>query len=85
MGIQLYGMKTTIELPEELLLEGKRVALERKTTLKQLIVNGLKKEIVSPSDPNSFDPLKKLSSMDATLWTKENPDEYVKRMREGWL
>lgn len=39
---QHYGsMKTTIDLPEEILQRAKIVAIQRKTTLKALIVQGL--------------------------------------------
>ncbi len=39
-------MKTTIELPDELLIEAKAVAARRRTTLKAMIENGLRREIV---------------------------------------
>lgn len=35
-------MKTTIELPDELLLQAKQAALEQRTTLKALIESGLR-------------------------------------------
>jgi hypothetical protein len=34
-------MRTTVELPDDLLRKAKRVALERETTLKELIARGL--------------------------------------------
>ena len=34
-------MKTTIDLPEELLIRAKVAAAQRKTTLKELVVEGL--------------------------------------------
>ena len=43
-------MKTTVELPDELLLLAKRAALERGTTLRALIENGLSRELKDPSD-----------------------------------
>ncbi len=36
-------MQTTIELPDELGLEAKRHALENGTTLRQLVIDGLRK------------------------------------------
>lgn len=35
-------MRTTIEIPDELLLSAKRAALERRSTLKELVIEGLK-------------------------------------------
>lgn len=40
------SMKTTIELPDQLLIEAKAVAARRRTTLKAMIENGLRREIV---------------------------------------
>lgn len=42
-------MRTTLELPDEHLLRAKRVALERRTTLKELIRKALEKELGVPS------------------------------------
>ncbi|MGF1657023.1 MAG: hypothetical protein ACFCU3_08610 [Verrucomicrobiales bacterium] len=42
-------MKTTIDLPDELLHRAKVVAAQRKTTLKELVLNGLRQQIDSPS------------------------------------
>jgi hypothetical protein len=36
-------MKTTIDLPEEVLVKAKMVAVERRTTLRELVVEGLKR------------------------------------------
>ena len=38
-------MKTTIELPDELLIEAKSVAVLRRTTLKAMIEHALRREI----------------------------------------
>lgn len=38
-------MKTTIELPDELLARAKIVAVERRTTLKAMIEHALKREL----------------------------------------
>lgn len=38
-------MKTTIELPDELLAKAKTVAVERRTTLKAMIEHALKREL----------------------------------------
>ena len=38
-------MKTTIDLPDELLIEAKAVAARRRTTLKAMVVHALTREI----------------------------------------
>ncbi|HEV3279031.1 MAG TPA: hypothetical protein VG860_19725 [Terriglobia bacterium] len=38
-------MKTTVELPEELLLEAKRKALETRTTLREILERALRREL----------------------------------------
>lgn len=42
-------MKTTIELPEELLLQAKRTALCRGTTLKALVEAGIRQILTQPA------------------------------------
>jgi len=43
MAIYLYlwGMKTTLDLPDEMLHQAKIIAAQRKTTLKELVIQGL--------------------------------------------
>lgn len=43
-------MKTTIDLPEELLVKAKMLAAERRTTLRELVVEGLKRVTDSPPE-----------------------------------
>ena len=38
-------MKTTIDLPDELLIEAKQVAARRRTTLKEMLTRSLRREI----------------------------------------
>jgi hypothetical protein len=38
-------MKTTVELPDDLLLEAKRKALEEKTTLRDIVERALRREL----------------------------------------
>ena len=46
--IHAYSMKTTIDLPDEILHRAKVVAAQRSTTLKQLFISGL--ELVMKAD-----------------------------------
>lgn len=38
-------MKTTLELPDDLLIKAKQVAAERRTTLKEMVTHSLRREI----------------------------------------
>ncbi len=38
-------MKTTLELPDDLLIAAKQVAVQRRTTLKEMITRSLRREI----------------------------------------
>jgi hypothetical protein len=40
-------MKTTVELPDDLLIEVKRAAAERRTTIRDLVERGLRRELAS--------------------------------------
>jgi hypothetical protein len=43
-------MKTTIDLPEEVLIKAKVLAAERRTTLRELVVEGLKRVTETPPE-----------------------------------
>lgn len=43
-------MKTTIDLPEEVLIKAKILAAERRTTLRELVVEGLKRVTETPPE-----------------------------------
>lgn len=42
-------MKTTVELPDDLLISAKKTAAERRTTLRDLIERGLRRELAKPA------------------------------------
>ena len=41
-------MKTTLDLPDDLLVEAKAVAARRRTTLKDMVTHALRREIAAP-------------------------------------
>jgi hypothetical protein len=41
-------MKTTVELPDDLFVAAKKAAIERRTTLRDLIERGLRRELAEP-------------------------------------
>lgn len=52
-------MKTTLDLPDALLVEAKAVAARRRTTLKAMVEHALRREIQFQEDPlNNLDPEK---------------------------
>jgi hypothetical protein len=49
-------MKTTLDLPEDLLIEAKSLAARRRTTLKLLVENALRRELKPVVDLSNPDP-----------------------------
>ena len=45
-------MKTTVEVPDDLLIEAKKHAAEHRTTVRALIENGLRRELGAPAQPS---------------------------------
>lgn len=46
-------MKTTIELPEDLLMQAKKAAVDQRTTLKALMERALRAELAKPERPKN--------------------------------
>jgi hypothetical protein len=42
-------MKTTVELPDDLFVSAQKAAAERRTTLRDLIERGLRRELATPA------------------------------------
>ncbi len=51
-------MKTTLELPDDLLMEAKALAVRRKTTLKAIVEGALRREIRPAAEMKNPDPEK---------------------------
>ena len=49
-------MKTTLDLPEDLLAEAKTVAARRRTTLRAMVEHALRREIMPSSQPVADSP-----------------------------
>lgn len=47
-------MKTTLDLPDDLLIEAKAVAARRRTTLKEMVTRSLRREIGLEKNPASL-------------------------------
>ena len=50
--------KTTIELPDDLLLAAKKRALDERTTLKQILERSLRRELAQPQHPHGSNQIK---------------------------
>jgi hypothetical protein len=76
-------VKTTVELPDELLRAAKRVAIDRGTTLRELVEAGLRRELEERERPG--EPWKVMvwhGSSDGTI-SDEEIDAEIRRAREG--
>lgn len=49
-------MKTTIDLPDNLLILAKQIAVQRRTTLKDIVTTSLRREINRANIPEVFSP-----------------------------
>ncbi len=76
-------MKTTIEVPDDLLLEAKKTALNRRTTLRALVVSGLKRELSTLESQNPH-ALLEIASVGEKDWRQMDGVDYVNRERNAW-
>jgi len=82
----LYCMRTTLELDDALALEAKKAALDRRTTLRALVQDGLRLLLhgQAPGKGRPASPLDGLRGLHRRVWAGTDPDEYVRQQREGW-
>jgi hypothetical protein len=76
-------MKTTVDLPESLLKQAKRKALQNNTSLRALMIAGLKKELASPMKTVS-NPIEQIRNAAKELWRGIKADRYVRELRKNW-
>lgn len=67
-------MKTTIDLPDEILHRAKIVAAQRKTTLKELVIMGLSHAIDSPPESGEFQRRERAARLIAALSKGRNAE-----------
>ncbi len=76
-------MKTTIELPDPLIKEAKRIALERGQTLKDVMISALESEVKRVKKDELLSWVRGTQKeFKETGW--ENADQYVAEQRSGW-
>lgn len=76
-------MKTTIEVPDDLILEAKKTALNRKTTLRALMLSGLRRELAH-SEPNARHALLDIASVGGRDWQKTDALDDLEKQRNAW-
>jgi hypothetical protein len=62
---------------------GKHKALQNNTSLRALIISGLKKELASPMKIVS-DPSEQIRNAGKELWRGIKADRYVRELRKNW-
>ena len=72
-------MKTTLDLPDELLIEAKATAARRRTTLRAIVVHALHREIVSEVN------MAELGDLNACIETGPNGLPRFKREGKGTI
>jgi hypothetical protein len=60
-------MKTTVNLPDELMIEVKKAAAERRTTIRDLVERGLRHELAAPVDERRARPRIRWVTVDGGL------------------
>ena len=76
-------MKTTVALPASLLKQAKHKALQNNTSLRALMISGLKKELASPMTTAS-DPIEQIRNAGKQVWRGIKADRYVDGLRKNW-
>ena len=75
-------MKTTIELPDPLVKEAKRIALERGQTLKDVMISALECEVKRVKKDELLNWVHSIQKeFNNTGW--KNADQYVAEQRDG--
>ena len=77
-------MKTTIHLPDDLVVRAKAEANRRRTSLRAVIERGLRRELETPSSEDLEALLTSLHEELPGLWQGVDADEYVDEQRSGW-
>ena len=77
-------MRTTIDLPDELAIQAKKAAAERRTTLRDLVVRGLRHILSESEELDAVEPIDQLRRIENDVWQGIDPDTYVRDQRSGW-
>jgi hypothetical protein len=76
-------MRTTLDIDDQLAIEAKKAAVEKRTSLKALVETGLR-WVLHGKGGMPKDPLDALAGLGKDVWQGVNPDRYVRECRRGW-
>jgi len=76
-------MRTTIDIDDALAIRAKMEAVERRSSLKALVEEGLRLVLENTSGRTTR-PLEELAGLGKDLWKGVNADRYVRDLRKGW-
>ena len=77
-------VKTTVHLPDDLVVRAKAEANRRRTSLRALIERSLRRELETASSEDLEALLSSLQEELPGLWRGVDADEYVDEQRSGW-
>jgi len=78
-------MKTSVELPDALVKEAKKFAIETDTTLRDLIEHGLRQTVAGRVGGPGDKPVSTtLDDIGRGQWKGVQPDKYVASLRKDW-
>jgi hypothetical protein len=82
-AFMLLRMRTTIDIEDELAILAKKEAAQRRTSLKSLVEQGLRR-VLKVRTETASNPVRRMDGLGKDLWAGVNPDRYVREAREGW-
>jgi hypothetical protein len=78
-------MKTSMQLPDFVVLEAKKLALERRCTFRDLVLAGLQRELREARKESVSTIVSRLrKGVQDRYWGEVGADQYVAEERSGW-
>ncbi|NCD34177.1 MAG: hypothetical protein EOL87_12290 [Spartobacteria bacterium] len=77
-------MRTTLDLDDELAIQAKKAAVDRRCSLKALVEEGLRRVLADKMESNAAVPAERFAALANTVWNNIGADRYVKDIRKGW-
>ncbi len=78
----ISSVRTTVDIEDRLLILAKKMAVEKRVSLKALIETGLRK-LLGEAAAQPQNPTEALSGLGKDLWKDVDPDRYVREARRG--
>ena len=83
MSLWLSTTRTAIDIDDDLAIAAKKEAVERRTTLKELVEEGLR-VVLQRRGGGMKDPVERLAGLGKDVWKEVDADDYVRDSRRGW-